>query len=279
MISGKGNIKLLDKLDTQFPESFEAYEPQITTKLDDNTGGLSGYKTFEYTAVPRYAGDFTVPPFKLSYFDPSTGKYNTVSTQSFTIHVAKGEGDTTQVVAGNLSKEDVRLLGSDIRYIHTSTHLKRLNSFIFGSPGFFAVYILLALILIIVLIIRKEQIKRSANAAKYRNRKAGKVASRRLKTAAKLMKQGKKEEFYEELGNALWGYLSDKLAIPVSDLSRDRVMEEFTAREIDPELTEQFFKLTELSEFARFAPGGKETEVGNLYEQAEKIINKMDQKI
>ena len=93
------------------------------------------------------------------------------------------------------------------------------------------------------------------------------------------MKQGKKEEFYEELGNALWGYLSDKLAIPVSDLSRDRVMEEFTAREIDPELTEQFFKLTELSEFARFAPGGKETEVGNLYEQAEKIINKMDQKI
>lgn len=279
VVSGKGNIKLLDNLNTQFPQSFESFEPQITTKLDKNNGGLSGYKTFEYTAVPRYAGDFKVAPFSLVYFDPANGKYNTISTQGFNIHVAKGQGDSTQVVAGNLSKQDIRLLGSDIRYIHTTTNLRRLNSFIFGSMGFYTVYILLVLILIIILIIRKEQIKRSANALKYRNRKAGKVASKRLKTASKLMKQGKKEEFYEELSNAMWGYLADKLSMPTSELSKDRVLAELSARNIDPELTDQFFKLTELSEFARFAPGGRESETGNLYEQAEKIINKMDQKI
>jgi hypothetical protein len=273
-VSGRGNIKLIESVKTDFPPAFDVFEPMIKTNIDKNA--LSGTKVFEYTAIPRHAGKYTVAPFSLVYFDLTDKTYKTLSTQSFDINVEKGENDSSSIVVSNLSKEDVKLLGSDIRYIATKTRLHKKDKFIFGSKGFFSLFVVSFLIFILVLIIRKEQIKRSADMVKLRNRTAGKTASKRLKIASQIIKHGKKDEFYEELGKILWGYLSDKLNITIAELSKERALEEFKKFQIEDSLSEQFFSLAELCEYARFAPGGKETEMPDIFNKAEKLINKID---
>jgi hypothetical protein len=248
-------------------------------QLDNTNMGKSGKLTFEYTAIPRHAGNFSISPFSLVYFDPEAQKYTTVSTKSFDISVERGEGDSTTVVASNLSKEDIELLGSDIRYIETKTKLRPIGSFIFGSNRFYGVYIFFLLAFIIILIVRKEQIKRSADAIRYRNRRASRVANKRLKKAQQLLKTNNKKEFYDELEQALWIYLADKLSIPFSELSKDRAGEEFKRRNAPEALTNDFFNLVQSCEFARFAPGGLESEMSELLNQSAKILNKLDQNL
>jgi hypothetical protein len=275
-ITGKGNIKLLESLNTSFPADFDVFEPIVKTNIDVGAFGASGTKTFEYTVIPRHAGNFYITPFTLTYFDPALDLYKTLTTQSFNINVAKGENDSNAVVVSNLSKEDVKLLGTDIRYIETTTKLVRKGHYIFGSQWFSLVYLLLFLLFITILLVRRERIKSSSDLARSRNRKASKLAYKRLKKARLFLKTNQKQQFYEEMGKALWGYLSDKLNIPVSELSKERAMLVFTEYNVENELMEKFFSLTELCEYARFAPGGKDTEMPEVMEQAEKILNKID---
>jgi hypothetical protein len=278
-ITGKGNLKLIDNVQAEFPPAFDVFDPIRKVQFDNNSMGKSGKVSFEYTAIPRHAGNFTIPPFKLVYFDPELQRYNTLSTQSFDINVEKGEGDSTTVVAGNLSKEDIELLGSDIRYIDTETILRPKSGYIFGSTGFFAFYFVLALLFFTILIIRKERIKRSADIARYKNRRAGRIANKRLKKAQALLKSNMKKEFYDELEQALWIYLSDKLSIPFSELSKERAGEEFEKRNIPDGLAFDFFNLIQSCEYARYAPGGLESEMSDMLHQSAQILNKLDQKL
>ncbi|MBN1596966.1 MAG: protein BatD [Bacteroidales bacterium] len=278
-ISGRGNIKLIESIGSDFPPAFEVFDPVKEVRLDKNNDNRTGKVLIEYTAIPRHAGHFTVPPFSLVYFDPLSRTYKTITTRSFDIIVEKGEGDSTSVQISNLSKEEVELLGSDIRYIETITKLKRKDRFYFGSKWFFSLYILSFAAFIVVLIIRREQIKRSANVVKYKNRKANKVASRKLKMAQRLLKQDKKEEFYDELSKALWGFLSDKLNISISELSKGHSLEVLQTQKVNIEISDEFFAILEICEYARFAPGNPEAEMSGLYKRAEKVITKLDQKI
>jgi hypothetical protein len=276
-ISGKGNVKLIEGIKPDFPPAFEVYEPVVKTNIDNS--GQSGTKVFEYTAIPRHAGKFTVSPFSLTFFDINEKTYKTISTQSFDINVEKGENDSTTVMVGNLTKEDVKLLGSDIRYIETKTKLHKKSEYIFGSLWFLLINLSAFLVFILILIIRNEQIRQNADAVRMRNRKAGKVAAKRLKKARYLLKTGEKDEFYEELGKALWGYLSDKLSIPLAELSKERIIQEFKKVEIDESITEQFFVLSELCEFARYAPGETHSDMPDVFNKAERLISKLDQNL
>ncbi|MBA7568172.1 hypothetical protein ES708_09893 [subsurface metagenome] len=279
VVSGKGNLKLLENVKTNFPPTFDIFEPIRKVQIDNSSEGKTGKVSFEYTAIPRHAGNFEIPAFSLSYFDPSLKAYQNIKSQDFSIIVDKGDDDSTTVVASNLSKEDIELLGSDIRYILTKTNLQKRGYFIFGTKWFYGVYIFTLALLIFVLIIRKEQIKRTANIVKYRNRKAGKVAGRRLKKARKLLKNNNKEEFYEEIGRALWGYLSDKLNIQLSELSKEKTGEELKNKKIDEGQVTNFFSLVDACEYARFAPGSMDTDLQEFYSKASKIISELDQNL
>ena len=160
----------IDKLTTSFPPAFDVFDPVKKVNLEAANEGRSGSVTFEYTAIPRHAGDFEVPPFSFSYFDIQSQSYKTLQSQSFSIQVAKSAGDTTTVVSSNLSKEDVELLGSDIRFIKSTTRLHRADYYIFGQPYFYAVYLLSLLLLLALVLIRREHIRRSADKVKLRNR-------------------------------------------------------------------------------------------------------------
>jgi hypothetical protein len=278
-ITGKGNLKLIDNVKSNFPPTFDVFDPIRKAQLDKSTLGKSGKVSFEYTAIPRHPGTFVVSPFSLVYFDPEIKEYITLTTQSFEITVAKGEGDTTTVVSGNLSKEDIELLGSDIRYIETKTRLHPRSRFIFGSLWFFASFVIIFLMFLAILLIRRERIRRSSDMASYRNRRASRVANKRLRKAQQLLKENRKKEFYDELEQALWKYLADKLRIPFSELSKDRATEEFKHRFVSEELTQDFFNLIQSCEIARFAPGGMESEMSDILNRSAAIVNKLDQSL
>lgn len=279
-VSGSGNLKLLDNLAVDFPPDIESYDPTTTTNIKNTSQGAIGEKTFEYTLIPRYAGNFHIPPVKLTYFNPATKSYQTVSTKDFNITVNKGEEDTSGVIVSGLSKEEVKLLGSDIRYIKKEGFkLHHQNMFLFGSLPYNLAFIIAFVLFLLIIIIRRETIRRNADIVMVKNRMASKYAQKRLKLAAKLMRQQKQAEFYEEVSKALWGYLSDKLSIPVAKLSRESTKDELTRRKVAGETMDEFFGLIDNCEYARFAPSNEASDMNKIYNDAAKIISRLQQKI
>jgi hypothetical protein len=276
-ISGKGNIKLIDELSISFPPALETFKPVVRTVQDN---ALSGSQLFEYTIIPRHAGEYKISPIEFSYFDPSSKLYKTLTTQEFNISVEKGKEDTTSVIITGLSKEDVKLLGSDILFIKNMPFkLYNMNRFIIGSIEFYAIYLLALLLFVLFIIIRRKRIKRSADAGLVKNRRANKYARKRLRKALRMLKNNNTEEFYEEVLKAMWGYLSDKLNIPVADLSKDTSKEALIKNNIDEELLNSFYYIIDNCEYARYSPEHASEEMHKLYNKAIKTIIKLQQKL
>jgi hypothetical protein len=276
-ISGRGNVKLIDDLNISFPPSLETFKPVVRTVQDN---ALSGSQSFEYTIIPRHAGDYKISPIEFSYFDPSSRSYKTLTTREFNISVVKGGEDTTAVIITGLSKEDVKLLGSDILFIKNKPFkLYKTNRFIIGSIEFYALYLLSLVLFVLFIIIRRKRIKRSADISLVKNRRANKYARKRLRTALKMLKNNNSETFYEEVLRAMWGYLSDKLNIPVADLSKETSKEALVRNNVDEELLRTFYYIIDSCEYARYSPEHKSEEMHELYNKAIKTIIKLQQKL
>jgi len=279
-ISGSGNIKYINPLDIEFPSDFDVYDPKINDNIKYTEKGALGNKSFEYLMIPRHAGDFTIPAFSFTYFDTETDQYKTEKAGPFNITVAKSEGDTTVTVSSAFTKEDVRFLGKDIRFIKKNENpLKPINQFFFGSVGFYIAYIIGFLIFAIVFVFRRKMINQNANVMLVKNKKANKFARKRLNKASGFMKQNHKELFYEELVKALWGYISDKLGIPAANLSKDNARNEMIARNVEEEYIDQVLNIIDRCEYARYAPDTEETKMDVLYGDAIKVISKLQQKL
>ncbi len=282
-ITGSGNVKLIKNPEVVFPNDFEIYDPKQTLDTKTTTAGVSGSKTIEYMAIPRFAGDFEIPPVQFSYFDPKSGTYKTLSTEAYPLHVEKGEGGesaTGPVVSNFSNKESVKYLGQDIRYLKVKdAHFVSNNELFFGSFMYYLAYLVPALLFIAFFFIYRKQVKENANIALVRTRKANKAAVRRLKNAAKLMKENKQEAFYEEILRALWGYLSDKLNIPQANLTKDNVEAELTKYGISDTLIREFLDILNTCEFARYAPSQVSETMEQLYELTADAIDKMENTI
>lgn len=280
VVSGMGNMKLMDVPEVKFPQDFEVYDPKIDNKFNLTREGLSGSKVIEYLAIPRHAGDFTIPPVEFSYFDVKANTYKTLKTDAYTLKVEKGEGNAEQVIADFTNKEDLKILASDIRYIKTGkTDLKKKQDFFFGSMSYWLGYIIPLLIFVVTMLIYRKQVAENANVAKVRTKKANKVAVKRLKYAGKLLAANKRDEFYDELLKALWGYTSDKLSIPVAELSKDNIEEKLASRQVSPELIKEFVDILNDAEFARYAPGDASAAMDKEYQAAMDVISKMENSI
>lgn len=281
VISGFGNLKLANAPDIKFPSDVEVYDPKITDELKNNTGGTSGRKTFEYLLIPRHHGEFKIPPLQYSYFDISTRKYETLTTGELVFHARKVEGQSGGItVYGGVSKEDVKYLGKDIRFIKSNLkHLRKTDNIIPSKHTFYFIYVIALLIFLAVLIIRKEHVRRNADLVSVRNRKAGKVAARRLREAEKYLKEERSDRFYEEILKGIWGYLSDKLNIPVSELTRAGAVEALVNKGIPEEETRKLDSLIDKCEFARYAPASSPEEAGNIYHSAAGFIKYVENSI
>ena len=280
IISGTGNMKLINTPEVAFPQDFEIYDPKVDNKFSLTREGLAGSKVIEYLAIPRHAGEFTIPSIEFTYFDLKTQSYKTLKSEPYNLHVAKGEGNAEQVIANFTNKEDLKVLGKDIRYIKTGhTKFTPKDEFFYGTMSYYLWYIIPLIFFISFLLIYRKQAIDNANVAKMRNKKANKVASKRMKNAGKLLAEKKKEAFYDEVLKALWGYISDKLNIPVSQLSKDNIEEELVKYNVSKELIHTFIETMNECEFARYAPGNQNEAMDKVYASAIDVISKMENSI
>lgn len=278
-ISGNGNLKLIDSPKFNFPPDFETYDPKVTENISNKESGSSGSKTFEYLIIPRHPGNYRIAPVEFTYFDTKSKEYKTLSTDEFNLSIGKGEGQSSTVMS-SFSKEDVKYLGSDIRYIKTKNiKINKDNGYIKNSIYFILAYPILLFGFIFLVILRRKQIKENSNLALVKNKKANKMAKKRLKKASVFLKQNDKEKFYDEILKAIWGYLSDKLLIPVADLSKDRALSELSKFNIELEIIEKLDKLIQDCEFARYFPSKEEGHMENIYLDTINIISNLDNKI
>ncbi len=278
VVKGNGNIKLLDEISYTLPATLEVFEPVVKTQLAEN--GLSGSKTFEITAIPRHAGDFVINPFELVYFNPQSGTYISKKTNSFILKVEKAEGDSNTLVASNLSRKEVELLESDIRFIKTQTNLVlKSSAYWIASIRFYLIILLGILLFALGLVWRREQIKRNINSASTKHKNASRMATRRLRIARKMLLQHNNEAFYSELSKALWDYIGDKLSLPRSELSTSLAAERLKYLKVDSALVEQLMGLIELCEYARYAPGAQGNKPEELIDEAGSILSRIEQYI
>jgi len=280
-ISGNGNLKLIKNPEITFPNDFDVMDPEVTNNTKVTQSGVSGVKTIKYNAIPRYAGDFTIPKAEFSYFDVKSGTYKTLTTDEYSLHVVQGPaatgGNTPIVNATN--KEDIRFLGKDIRYIRTGLAKFHKGDFFFGTFGYLLFYIVPFLLFVIIFWIYRKQVAQNANIALMRTKKANKVASKRLKTAARYLNENKTELFYDETLKAVWGYLSDKLNIPVSVLTKENVDANLVKYGATENLIQDFRNILDTAEFARFAPAQESGKMDELYDATVQAIDKMENTI
>ncbi|MEZ4722495.1 MAG: BatD family protein [Flavobacteriales bacterium] len=276
-IEGKGNIELIAVPEIEFPQDFETYEPKVKQNISINGSGTSGKKTFEYVVIPRYAGDFELEPITMSYFDPQSGKYKRLDSEPVKLHVNRtaNSNSSNDVAYMAPKKEDVQILGKDIRFIKQETsELKQHEDSFFGTTGFYALSTLpvagMGLAVLLISGIRR----RDSDLTLVKSRKARSMAKKRLAHATKLI-NGNDKEFYEEIFKALYGYLSDKFSIPVSELNKETIDEHLKGRGIAESLATELRKALDECEMARFAPGvvrGKP----DMLEASASIIEKLE---
>jgi len=279
-ISGNGNLKLINAPKVDLPVDFDVYDTKTTENIKNTDAGASGYRQFEIPLIPRSAGEFTIPPIELSYFNPSTGKYVTLRTQEQTISVEKDSRASNTYTSSEQRREGIKFLGKDIRFIKTAdVDMPKEKTFFFGSVLFYAYYLALAALFAVLYLLLKKRIAENKNVILVKNKKANKVAKKRLRASAQLLKMGNTQGFYDELLRAMWGYLSDKLSIPVAELSRESAQQSFVERGIEQPYIATFLSVIDECEFARYAPSSDRKEMEHLYADAVKVVSKLEQRI
>ena len=281
-INGTGNMKLVSAPEVKFPHDFEIYDPKIDDNYQLTVDGLSGTKTIEYLAIPRHAGNFTIPPIEFKYFDIKSESYKTLKTDAYTLKVNKGDGSSAnqQVIADFTNKESVKVLGTDILFIKTGdSALMQKGKYFFGTTAYYLWYIIPFVLFIVFVVIYRKQAVENANVARVKTKKANKAATKRMKLAGKLLSENKVNEFYDEVLKALWGYISDKLNIPVSKLSRDNIEAELAGHGVSEELIKEFIGALSECEFARYAPGNQNEAMDKVYSASVDVISKMENSI
>lgn len=277
--SGKGNIKLIDAPEIKTPQDIEAYDPKVNDNITPASGGASGTKTFEYLLIPRKTGEYKIPVESFCYYDLSKKSYVEIPSPEIIIKVARGAESGAATVTG-VSKEDVRMLGKDIRYIKTGSFTTASSRTInFLSPAFYMFQAFPFAAMLLILIARRKQIQRQSNVVLMRRRKADSVARKRLKTAKKFLDVNEKQKFLDEMFRALWGFASDKLGVQVADLTREKIREELSARKIGEEIIQSFGETVDACEYARFAPADDSHQLEDIYAKGIGVITVMDKAI
>jgi len=278
-IAGNGNMKLIKNPTIKFPDGFELYDPKVVNNFKTNASGVSGNKTIEYLFIPRHSGDFEIPSAEFTYFDIQDKSYKTLRTPGYKLQVTKGDGGDGSTVAGNyVDKEDLKQLSKDIRYIQTDNIvLSKEEDPIFGSLLSWFLYLIPLLISIILFAFFRKMAKENSDIILLKNKKANKLAQKRLRLAQKFLKEGNKDQFYEEVLKASWTYLSDKLSIPVSSLTKERVESELTNHKVEHKIINQFLDILNTCEFARYAPNSGQQEMGNLYTDTIDAISSLEE--
>lgn len=277
-ISGNGNLKLIRTPDIKFPSEFETYDPKLTTDAQPSGNGLAGTQKIEYLFIPRQEGKFEIPATEFSYFDPGSGKYKQLQIPAYTINVAKDPtGGNTSATSYN---QDGAKIIKDIRHIKTGEYkYVKSDKFLIGSLQYILWYIIPSLLLIGFVLYYRKRIRENADIVRMKTKRANKVAIKRLKLANTYLQANNNEKFYEEILRAVWGYLSDKLTIPVANLNRENIELELGKYGASNKLVESFISILDTCEYARYAPAEPHNVRDNFYNKTVEAITEMENTI
>ncbi len=289
-LSGTGNLKLIKPLSPTFSPDFEVYDPKVNMTSNVSGGRMSGSIVSEILAIPRFRGSYDLESLSMSYFDPQAGKYKRLKSEAYRIEVSGEVGheergrDSLQSGGDSplraVQQEEVKHLGEDIRFIVTDDlSLEAPGNAFFHSRGFFLYYLIPCLLTFLLFFVMRKRIKLMSDVRALQNKKANSMAKRRLRKALKEMKANNSEGFYEETMKALWAYLSHKLYIPVSELSKDNAAETLREHGVESEEVKAFMDIVDACEFARYAPNKEAGAMGRLYADACVVIEKIDKEI
>lgn len=277
-ISGNGNIGFVQAPKISLPASFELYETKSSDSVKNSASGSMGQRTFDYPFIARAEGDYDIEPVEFSYFNPETGKYVTLSSEPFHISVAPDSGSSSESSSGLISavrKEDVKLLGSDIRYIKLgNAHLRDIAEPFFLSGLYFAILAVIALLTAAAYLLVGKRMRENQNVALVRGRRANKVAVQRFRKAEMHMKAQDRHAFFEEMLKAMWGYLSDRFNIPVSDLTKESVREELSRRGAQNEAKDIISVISSCEE-AQYAPSAS-VRMQDIYSSGIEIVSRIE---
>lgn len=280
-ISGTGNLKTIELPKPEFPDGFEVFDPKIKEDVTSSAAGMSGSKQYDYLIIPRQPGDYKIPASSFSYFDPTAGKYFTLSSPELSLKITgqpsqnpnSGESVAT-------SKEDVSALHSDIRFIKTqSGDLVKSSTPFFGSAGYAGLLGAPVLLFIGLIFVKRKNEELAEDLVGAKRRRATKLAKKRLSAAEKHLSQNNKPAFYDEVSRAMWGYLGDKLNIDQSQLSKDNVEEKLLAKNVKPESVNKLKTLISTCEVALYAPSGAADEMKQNYNSAVALITDLEDEI
>ncbi len=280
-ITGKGNIKLVDPLKVNFPEDFETYDAKTKENISATVNGVSGSKTFDYLAIPRHEGDYKISDINFSYFDPEKKQYITLPSPEFKIHVDKGkDGEGGASVFNPRNKEDVKVLGNDIRYIKTNNIILRpKENYFFGSTLFYLGLISPFILFLAFIIIRRKRIEQNKDVVAVKSRKATKMAKKQLLLAEKHLKSNNKESFYVEIFKALYGYVGNKLNIPTANLNKETITDSLRIKGVTEATIQQLMSTLDNCEFAHYAPTTVSGDLKSIYYNTVELITKIENEI
>jgi hypothetical protein len=255
VISGLGNLKLIKQPVVEFPKGFDKYDPKITDKTKLTNAGVGGSMVYDYLAVPRNQGTYTIPSVSFIYYDVNANAYKTLHTQQFVVHVTPGDGKGSSESFDNPEDNDIHALKTG------PSDSTSVGDFFLGSAAYWISLLLPLIAFVVLLIIFRQRAIENADVVKMRGKRANKIARKRLKKASRLMFEHNSAEFYDEVLRALWGYVSYKLNMPVESLSKENIKEKLASRGVNEDIIGKFISALEECEFERYAPGD---EAGNM---------------
>lgn len=277
-ISGSGNLSLIDKINLKIPEDFESFDPTINDQINKTPNGLNGKRTFEYILIPRVQGEFKIPKVSFTYYDLNTKTYKTISTNEFVLKIAKGK-DELSGLAQQMSERE-KYIKRDIEHIKTKpTNFYSQNSSIYIKPYLLLVFLFIIMLTIGFIVFKNKSNKKNSDKSYVKYKKASKIAHNRLKKAKKYLENYQKDEFYNEIAQATWNYLSDRFNIVKMDLSFDNVKEILTKRNIKEDTINDLISLLNNCEYVRFSQGEEIQKMDSLYEQAANSLSDIESQI
>jgi hypothetical protein len=280
-ISGTGNFPMIRAPKLELPTSFEQYNVTTSENIQNTPAGTTGYRQVAYPFIPRMEGSYTIPEFRFSFFDPRQSRYITLTSREVPLEVAADSTSVAlsgQMVSG-LSKEELKILGRDIRFIKMGApSLKPRGRLLLWSPVWFSTAAVLVVLFFVGLVVIGRYIRNMQNDKFVRGKRANKVALKRFRAAESLMRRGDKQGFYDEMLKALWGYMSDKLDIPMSALTKERIHEELFERNVQGGQAAEYVRIISACEEAQYAPTSS-SQMNELYREGVNLVSELESAI
>jgi len=281
-IAGTGNLTFVQAPKLTLPGSFEQYNVKTIESINASASGISGYRQFEYPFIARAEGDYEIEPVEFSYFDPDRMQYETLTSRPLSLEItpdAQGAGETVVMQGRGMSKEEVRLLGEDIRFIKLGrAQLRPLREPFLFSGAYWGILCGVLVCFVAVYAMLRQRIRESQNVALVRGKRANKVAVQRFRAARKYMEGQDRHAFYEEMLRALWGYVSDKFNIPVANLTKENVREELHKRGVSTEESQRFTDIISQCDEAQYSPVAT-TRMNDVYAEGVDLISHIESTI